>query len=79
MSGIRSGVAKRVQEDVPQALFTHCYSNSLNLAAGDCIKKSKIMKSALTNAWSAFVEVLDFFSLNMRRQVWQYTVSLNSL
>ena len=35
MSGIPSGVA------VPQALFTHCYSHSLNLAASDGIKNYK--------------------------------------
>ena len=32
MSGSRSGVAKRVQEEEPCAIFTHCYSHSLNIA-----------------------------------------------
>lgn len=47
MSGNRSGVAKRVQDEEARAVFTHCYSHSLNLAASDSIKKSKLMKSTL--------------------------------
>ena len=47
MSGIRSGLAKRVQDEESRAVYTHCYSHSLNLAASDAIKKSKVMKSAL--------------------------------
>jgi len=47
MSGIRSGVAKRVQDEESRAVFTHCYSHSLNLAACDAVKKSQIVKSAL--------------------------------
>ena len=47
MSGHRSGVAKRVQDEEARAVFTHCYSRSLNLAASDSIKRSKLMKAAL--------------------------------
>lgn len=47
MSGIRSGVAKRVQDEESRAVFTHCYSHSLNLAASDSVKNSQLMKSAL--------------------------------
>ena len=47
MSGIRSGVAKRVLDEESRAVFMHCYSHSLNLAASDAIKKSQLMKSAL--------------------------------
>ena len=43
MSGIRSGVAKRVLDEESRAVFMHCYSYSLNLAA----KKSQLIKSAL--------------------------------
>ena len=45
MSGLRSGVAKELRVE-SRAVFTHCYSHSLNLAASDCIKNSKLMKSA---------------------------------
>ena len=47
MSGARSGVAKRIADIEPRALFTHCYGHSLNLAANDTIKNSRVMKSAL--------------------------------
>ena len=47
MSGARSGVAKRIAEIEPRALFTHCYGHSLNLAANDTVKNSRVMNSAL--------------------------------
>ena len=47
MSGSRSGVAKRITEIEPRALFTHCYGHALNLAACDVLKQSKVMKNAL--------------------------------
>ena len=47
MSGSRSGVAKRISELEPKAIFTHCYGHILNLAASNTLKKSKVMKNAL--------------------------------
>ena len=47
MSGARTGVAKRIADEEPRAVYTHCYGHSLNLAASDTIKKSKVMKNAL--------------------------------
>ena len=47
MSGSRSGVAIRIMEEECRAVYTHCYGHSLNLAASDAIKSSKIMKDAL--------------------------------
>ena len=44
MSGAKSGVAKRILEIEPRALFTHCYGHSLNLAACDTMK---LLKDAL--------------------------------
>ncbi len=44
MSGKKNGVAKRISELEPRAIFTH---HALNLAASDTIKQSKIMKDAL--------------------------------
>ena len=47
MSGIRNGVAAQINKEEPRAVYTHCYGHSLNLAAADAIKQSKVMKSAL--------------------------------
>ena len=47
MSGLRSGVDTRIQQLESRAIYTHCYGHSLNLAAGDTIKKSTVMKKAL--------------------------------
>ena len=43
MCGIRSGVATQLSAKEPRALFTHCYGHSLDLAACDSIKNSKIV------------------------------------
>ena len=51
MCGLRSGVAKRIQDVESRAVFSHCYSHSLNLAASDCIKNSNLMKPALETTY----------------------------
>ena len=47
MAGEKSGVAEQIKEGESRALFTHCYTHSLNLAVGGAIKNSKSMKDAL--------------------------------
>ena len=47
MSSSKCGVAKRIFDLEPPAVYTHCYGHALNLAAGDTLKKSKLMKDAL--------------------------------
>ena len=47
MSGAKSGVAKRICDLEPRAVFMHCFGHSLNLAASDAIKQSKLMSDAL--------------------------------
>ena len=39
MSGAQTGVAKRIMDEEPCVIFTHCYGHSLNLAS-DTMKKS---------------------------------------
>ena len=47
MSGPKSGVAKRLRDEEPRALYLHCHGHALNLAASDAIKKCKVTKDAL--------------------------------
>ena len=63
MSGIRSGLAKRVQDEESRAVYTHCYSHSLNLAASDSIRKLKFMKSSLETTH----EITKLIKLSPRR------------
>ena len=35
MAGARAGVAVKIQELEPRAVFTHCYGHALNLAVND--------------------------------------------
>ena len=46
MIGSRTGATKRIADEEPRAVFTHCYRHSLNLTASDT-EKSKLMKDAL--------------------------------
>ena len=47
MAGAKSGVATQIIQEEPRATFTHCYGHALNLAAGDTIKKNKLLRNAL--------------------------------
>ena len=47
MSGSRSGVVKRVQEEEPRAAYTHCYGHALNLECSDSVKGCQLIKDAL--------------------------------
>ena len=40
-------IVKRIQEEEPRAVYTHCYGHSVNLATCDSVKQSKPVKSAL--------------------------------
>jgi len=51
MSGIRNGVAAQLRKEEARAVYTHCYGHSLNLAAADAIKNSRVMKSALDTTY----------------------------
>lgn len=52
MSGAKTGVAKQISDKEKRAVYTHCYGHALNLAVGDSIKKSKIMRDALDTTFS---------------------------
>ena len=47
MMGTRSGVAKPCSDEENQTVFLHCYGYALNLAVGDSVKNSKLLKDAL--------------------------------
>ncbi len=47
MSGSKHGVAKQILDDETRAVYTHCYGHALNLAVGDIVKQSKLMKHSL--------------------------------
>jgi len=51
MSGAKTGVAKQIRDVEKKAVYTHCYGHALNLAAGDCIKRSKVMRDALETTY----------------------------
>ena len=50
MQGARSGVSIKICKEEPRALYTHGYGHSINLAASDAIKHTKVMKGAMETA-----------------------------
>ena len=51
MSGSKSGVAKRILDLEPRALYTHCYGHALNLATQDALKGIKVMEDTLDTVY----------------------------
>ena len=47
MAGAKNGVATQILHEEPRATFTHCYGHALNLAAGDTVKKNKVLRNTL--------------------------------
>ena len=47
MQGARESVAKIIVEAEPQALYSHCYGHSINLAVNDAMKLTKPIGKAL--------------------------------
>jgi hypothetical protein len=46
MAGAKTGVATRIKEDEPRALYTHCYGHATNLACSESIRQVKVVKDA---------------------------------
>ena len=64
MCGTKSGVATRILAEEPRALYTHCYGHSINLAACDAIKGTKLMKDVMETAH----EITKLIKYSPRRQ-----------
>ncbi len=64
MSGKRTGVAKKISDEEPRALFMHCYGHSLSLAAADTIKKCRLLKSVLETSY----EIIKLVKFSPRRE-----------
>ena len=47
MQGIRSGVATRIRQDVPQAFPVHCLAHSLNVCLQDAGRQIPLLRDAL--------------------------------
>ena len=51
MAGVCSGVATRIQQLEPKAVFVHCYGHALNLSVNDTMKKSSILRDCLDTCY----------------------------
>ena len=59
MAGARAGVAKKVEELEPRAVFMHCYGHALNLSVGVTIKQSFAMRDCLDTCYE-LVKLIKF-------------------
>ena len=66
MSGVRTGVQKRILEINPQAQFINCENHSLNLA---CVHAAEVHPTVVTFLvfWTKFL-----FSFHLRHHVGKY-------
>ena len=48
LSGCRSGVAKRIMDVEPKAIYTHCYGHYLDIAISDTVKQCDCINNALS-------------------------------
>ena len=58
MASIWNGVIVQICAEEPQALYLHCYSHALNLAASDTVKKNKIFHDVLDTVF--IIKLLGF-------------------
>ena len=75
ISGAKKGVAKKLREEEPRAVFTHCYGHALNLVLGDCVKQCKVMKST----FDVVTEVSNLLKKSPKRDAMFEKIRLNLL
>lgn len=51
MSGAKKGVAANISAVESRAIYTHCYGHALNLAIGDTMKASKVMRDTMDTVY----------------------------
>ena len=49
ISGAKNGVAVQFKNEEKRALYTHCYTHSIQLAVGDTMKASPVLKDTIDN------------------------------
>ena len=47
MSGYKKGVASKIQEVAPFAIYVHCYAHLLNLALQDTLEHNRVLKNSV--------------------------------
>ena len=65
MAGAKKGVSKQIIDTEKSALFTHCYSHTLNLTCSGAVKGCKVHKSALETTR----EITKLIKFSPRREV----------
>ncbi|KAL4084148.1 hypothetical protein QTP88_027981 [Uroleucon formosanum] len=63
MSGLYSGVQKRIKDQVPLAQYVHCCAHNLNLVISDAAKSSK----QVTSFFETMQSIFNFFSSSAPR------------
>ena len=59
MAGVKAGVAAKIEQVEPRAVFTHCYGHALNLAVSDTVKQCLAMKDCLDTCFE-LMKLIEF-------------------
>ena len=51
MAGARNGVATRISNEEPRAVYSHCYGHALNLAVSDVFKGIPVLRDMMDTAF----------------------------
>ena len=51
MLGVRGRVVKKILDEEPRAVYTHCYGHAHNLACSDAVKGCKLTQGALNTSY----------------------------
>ena len=79
MAGAKSGVAAQIIQEELRETFTHCYGHALNLAAGDTIKKYKMLVTPHLRYHSCgniLHNVMQFFRRSRQKQLQEQPITL---
>ena len=74
MAGAKAGIAAKIQELEPCAVFTHCYDHALSLGVSDTIKHSMAMKDCLDTCF----EIIKLIKFSPKREAMLRTLKEES-
>lgn len=75
MKGAKTGVAARIMQDEPRAIYIHCMGHSLNLAVQDTVKQNRVLKDCLDYSY----ELIKLIKKSPRRSSLLDNIKANSL
>ena len=64
MAGAKAGVAARIAQKEPRAVYTHCFGHALNLAVSDTVRRCQLIQGCLDTSF----EVVKLIKFSPKRE-----------